>query len=176
MRIVGGKYKGRTLVPFKGEKIRPTGDMVRESLFNILRDKIVDSRFLDLFCGTGAIGIEALSRGAAEVVFNDADRESLAVLNKNLSKLGVTEKHAVLNRDAIMLLQNAGEKFDFIYADPPYKSGLYEKVVAAAGNALKDGGTLILEGETPYKETTDTLTIADERRYGRAYLTFFKKV
>ena len=86
MRIVGGKYKGRVLAEFKGQDIRPTADMVRESLFNILQFKIFSASFLDLFSGTGAMGIEALSRGAKKVHFNDADKKSIAVLKQNLSK------------------------------------------------------------------------------------------
>ena len=86
MRIVGGKYKGRVLVGFDGNKIRPTSDMARESLFNILQNIIYGADFLDLFCGTGAMGIEAISRGAHSVTFNDADKNSLAVLKKNLEK------------------------------------------------------------------------------------------
>ncbi len=174
MRIVSGKYGGRNLVPFSGEKIRPTPDMVRESLFNILRDKIYGASFLDLFCGTGAVGIEALSRGAEKVCFNDIDRDSIAVLKKNLEKLKVSESVKIFNKDAITLLESAKEEFDFIYADPPYKSGLGIKALPYAAHALKKGGTLIYENETPFSdEVPKNLKIKDERKYGRVYITFF---
>ena len=92
MRIVGGKYKGRTLVVFDGNAVRPTSDKVRESLFNILQFDIAGACFLDLFCGTGAMGIEALSRGAKSVTFNDASKDSLKILSKNVDRLAIYEK------------------------------------------------------------------------------------
>ena len=87
MRIVGGKYRSRVLTSFAGEDVRPTSDMVRESLFNILQGKIAGKTFLDLFCGTGAVGIEALSRGANKVTFNDLSKDSIALTKKNLEKV-----------------------------------------------------------------------------------------
>lgn len=175
MRIVGGKYKSRVLSGFDGDKIRPTSDKARESLFNILQNRIYGSEFLDLFCGTGAMGIEALSRGAKSVTFNDADRNSLNLLRKNLEKLGVDEEYEIKNYDALILLERAIKKYDIIFIDPPYKTDLGERAVALSINALKDDGVVILESETPFTVKVDGLTVVDERKYGRARLTFFKK-
>ncbi len=175
MRIVGGKYKGRVLVGFDGQKIRPTSDMARESLFNILQGVIFGSDFLDLFCGTGAMGIEALSRGAKFVTFNDADKNSLYILRKNLEKLKVTEKHEIKNNDALSLLKRADKKYDIIYIDPPYKTDLGENALKVVINSLNEDGIVILESETPFNDTVEGLSQYDARRYGRVHLTFFKK-
>ena len=175
MRIVGGKYKGRVLVQIKNEKIRPTSDMARESIFNILQNQIYGVDFLDLFCGTGAMGIEALSRGAARVTFNDASRESIALLKKNLEKLNVDEDYKVCNYDALTLLRNGGD-YDMIYIDPPYKTDLGIKSLNLVSGALNDDGIVIFEDEKPFNGTVDGLVVYDSRKYGRVHLTFFRKV
>lgn len=175
MRIVGGKYKGRTLLQFDGEDIRPTSDKVRESLFNIIQFKIYGKSFLDLFCGTGAMGIEALSRGAAEVVFNDYSKKSLSLLKKNLEKVKVEGGYSVINYDAVSFLNGNQKTFDFIYVDPPYKSDLGIKCLNAISNSLNVGGTVIFEDEKPFMDKIDGLKITDSRKYGRVHLTFFEK-
>jgi len=175
LRIVGGKYKGRTLVAFDGEKIRPTADKVRESLFNILQFKIAGANFLDLFSGTGAMGIEALSRGARKVTFNDCSKQSIAVLRKNLEKLKVEEEYVVKNTLAQTFLTGNTEKFDVIFIDPPYNSGLILEVLPLAKSALSDDGIIVVEDERPTCIEVDGLLRSDERKYGRVYLTFFKR-
>lgn len=175
MRIVSGKYKGRVLCEFDGDRIRPTGDKVRESLFNILQFKVFGSSFLDLFCGTGAMGIEALSRGAKNVVFNDYSKDSLNLLKKNLAKLKVDEQYSVKNFDAVTYLEGTSDKFDIVYIDPPYASDLGERALKVVCRVLTDDGIVILEGEREFCESVSDLTVYDKRKYGRAYLTFFKK-
>ena len=175
MRIVGGIYKGRTLNSFKGEEVRPTADKVRESLFNILQFNIQDRVFLDLFCGTGAVGIEALSRGAKRVVFNDLSKESVLLTKCNLKKLGITESVQVFNQNALTYLKNSTEKFDIIFIDPPYKENLYFKVLELAKDLLTNDGLVIIEDEKPFNEEIETLEIIDRRKYGRVHLTFFKR-
>lgn len=175
MRIVGGKYRGRVLTEVKFEGIRPTSDMARESLFNILQFKVAGAEVLDLFCGTGAIGIEALSRGAKRVVFNDADKKSLQVLKNNLEKLKVDEPYSVKNFDAIGLLDRIEDKFDIVYIDPPYRSDLKEVAVQKAKRVIKDNGLIILEDEKEFDSQIDGLKITDRRKYGRVKLTFFQK-
>lgn len=175
MRIVGGKYKSRVLTGFENIGVRPTSDMARESLFNILQTRIYGSDFLDLFSGSGAIGIEALSRGAKKVVFNDFSRESVKVIKKNLEKLKVEEDYQVVSFDAITFLARTDQKFDIIYIDPPYKSGLGEQAVEKSYNALKEDGLVILEGESAFDGEIEGFVVSDKRRYGRAHLTFFTK-
>ena len=175
MRIVGGIYRGRTLVSFSGQDIRPTSDMVRESLFNVLQFEIAGKTFLDLFCGTGAMGIEALSRGASEVTLNDYSRDSLSVTKKNVAKIGNPKNLTIENKDAITFLQKTNEKFDFIFIDPPYKTDLGEKALDLVSNLLTENGKAIFESEKRCEFTPKGLKKIDERKYGRAILTFFSK-
>lgn len=173
MRIVGGKFKGRKLAEFKGKDVRPTSDQTRESLFNILQFKIRGKSFLDLFCGTGAVGIEAFSRGAARVVLNDVSRDSVKLAKTNLEKLGITEIE-VKTSDALSLIDTTSEKFDYVFIDAPYADKVGELAVGKARRVLNDGGTIIYENEKPLTVCPQGLYVADSRRYGRAGLTFFK--
>lgn len=175
MRIVSGKFRGRTLLTFDGFDIRPTSDKVRESLFNILQFKIPDSDFLDLYCGTGAMGIEALSRGANYVLLNDLNRDSVMLAKKNIEKIGNPEGIEVVKSDACALLDTTAKRFDVVYIDPPYKGGFNVISVEKSKRVLKDGGIIILESETPFEESILGLEKYDQRKYGRAYLTFFKR-
>lgn len=175
MRVVGGIYKSRVLCAFDGDKIRPTADKVRESIFNILRNRVYGCVFLDLFCGTGAMGIEALSRGASKVVFNDFAKTSLEVVKKNLRLLGITDGAEIENCDAVGYLSRTTQRFDVIYIDPPYKSDLGVKSLNAVLSVVNDGGVVIFEDEKPFSGEVVGLKITDERKYGRVYLTFFEK-
>ena len=184
MRIVGGIYRGRVLCDFEKIGVRPTSDMARESLFNIIQFKINGASFLDLFSGTGAVGIEALSRGAKRVVLNDFSRESVKLIKNNLQKLKISEGAdsgvSVSLSDAISYLQRASITggFDFIYIDPPYQSGLVKEVLPYLYDALTENGVAIIEGEIPFDEnciTDQRLTVYDKRRYGRAHLAFIKR-
>ncbi len=175
LRVIGGTYRGRILEEFKGQDVRPTSDMARESLFNILGDKIVGAHFLDLFAGTGAVGIEALSRGAQSVTFNDKSKESVALITKNLKKLNVTKGVMVSNAQATFFLNNSSSKFDFIYIDPPYKLDLGKQMVGLALSKINDNGIIILEDEKPFEYEIQGARIFDQRKYGRVHLTFFKK-
>ena len=173
MRIIGGKYRGRVLVPFKGKDIRPTSDRAKESLFNILAPEIGGANVLDLFCGSGSIGLEAISRGADMVVFNDLSRDSLDVLKKNLALLNVGAK--VYNLDFRALLCGLDITFDVIYIDPPYKSGFGKEALEliASRRLLNTGGVAVLESDKPFEGEIPSLVRYDERKYGIAYLTFF---
>ena len=171
MRIIGGEFKGRTLYGFKGEDIRPTSDNARESLFNILGD-IKGADFLDLFSGTGAVGIEALSRGA-KVVFNDHSRDSVALTKENLKKVGGTGE--VYTSDALAFIRSTSKKFDIVFSDPPYNSENAREILGAVSEILKDGGIAVFENEKLFTGVADGLVLTDVRRYGRAILHFFVK-
>ena len=175
MRVVGGLYKGRKLAEFKGDLVRPTSDMARESLFNILSNRIVGANFLDAFSGTGAVGIEALSRGAKNVTFNDLSKESVNIIRENLKKIGAIDNAVIKSGDAVVLMRNSSVKFDIIFLDPPYNSNNAEKILESAGECLIDDGIIIFEDEKPIDITIRGLKMSDKRKYGRAHFSFFKK-
>ncbi len=132
MRVIGGRSKGRVLASPKGQAIRPTSDRVKESLFNILQEKLGGRIVLDLFAGTGNLGIEALSRGAKKVIFVEKGRHALGLIQRNLAQFGLGERSEVLPTDAdraIGILNQRGKIFDLIFMDPPYERGLIEKTL-----------------------------------------------
>ena len=173
MRIIGGKHRGRMLVPFKGSDVRPTSDRAKEALFNILSPEISGANMLDLFCGSGSVGLEAISRGADLVVFNDSSRESLSILEKNLALLKESAK--IYNLDYRVLLKQLDITFDIIFLDPPYKSDAGEQALRLISERklLNTGGIAVLESDKPFEGSILDLVKYDERRYGIACLTFF---
>ena len=168
MRIIGGKYKSRVLAEFPGTDVRPTGDRVKESLFNILSLKIGGARVLDLFCGSGALGLECLSRGAKEA------------LEKNMKALGVVKgaEGKVYTLDFSVCLDGLKGGFDLIFLDPPYRFeyGVPALEKIARRGLLNENGIAVYERDKPFEERIDGLEKYDERRYGRTYLTFFRKI
>ena len=179
MRIIGGKHRSRVLAEFPGEDVRPTSDRAREALFNILSMKTYNARVLDLFCGSGALGLESISRGAAEVVFNDCSKESLTILKKNLAalKIEIGKEAKVYNYDFLMCLDTRKEPFDLIFIDPPYRFdyGVQALKKIAKNNLLKEDGIIVHERDCPFEGEIAGLEKYDERKYGKAYLTFFRK-
>ncbi len=176
MRIIAGKYKSRVLAEFKGRDIRPTSDRVKESLFGILTPRLTGSRVLDLFCGSGNLGIEALSRGASAAVFNDFSKDSLAVLKKNLAMLKI-EGQTILNLDYMAALSALAGEFQIIFLDPPYKADYALpalKKIAERG-LLSAGGVAVYERDVPFKGEIEGLVLADERSYGKTILSFFER-
>ncbi|OGP88944.1 MAG: 16S rRNA (guanine(966)-N(2))-methyltransferase RsmD [Deltaproteobacteria bacterium RBG_16_47_11] len=132
MRIISGTSKGRNLATPKSQSLRPTSDRVKESIFNILREEIEGRMVLDLFAGTGNLGIEALSRGAKKVIFVEKGRHALGLIQRNLTRFGLEEKSEILPIDAhqaIGILKLRGKFFDLIFMDPPYEKGLIEKTL-----------------------------------------------
>lgn len=132
MRIISGTSKGRKLVTPKSQSLRPTSDRVKESIFNILRLEMEGKVVLDLFAGTGNLGIEALSRGAKKAIFVERGRQAIRLIQRNLSRLGLEEYSEIVPRDAnraIGILKQRGESFDVILMDPPYEKGLIQKTL-----------------------------------------------
>lgn len=176
MRIISGKYRGMVLAQFSGAEIRPTADRVKESLFNILSDKTGGARVLDLFCGSGNLGIECISRGAEFVGFNDASRDSIAVLKKNLAR--IPEKNYTVTVCDYAACLARGGAFDIILIDPPYRSdaGVRALEIIAKNRLLNAGGVAVYERDKSFCGTVDGLEMYDERKYGKTYLSFFKAV
>ena len=180
MRIIGGKYRSRVLAEFPGEDVRPTSDRAREALFNILALKMYGARVLDLFAGSGAVGIESLSRGAKEVVFNDFSKDSIAIVKKNLATLKIPVGGAeakVQQGDFLACLEQARGQFDLIFIDPPYRMEYGEKALKkiAEKGLLSENGVAVYERDVPFDGEIEGLEKYDERRYGKAYFSFFKR-
>ncbi len=151
LRIIAGDHRGRRIaVPPAGT--RPMADRVRESLFAVLEPRIVGARFADLCAGSGAVGIEALSRGAAHALFVERSRDAVAIIQANLTRLKLTERATLQGADVLVALNAPGASFDLIVADPPYDdTAVAEGIMArcaAPGSPLTDGGLLALTGRT----------------------------
>jgi len=176
MRVITGSARGRRLKTPEGMDIRPTTDNVKESVFNILQFDIEGRRVLDLFAGTGQLGIECLSRGAREVVFIDQSRDAVKIVKENLKTCGFSAP--VLQQDALSYLNTCG-KFDLIFVDPPYDAGLYEKVLEKVNSVdnLADGGIMVCESrrETPMPEMAAPYYKRREYRYGKVKLSLYSK-
>lgn len=181
MRIISGTARGTNLYTLQGLETRPTLDRVKESLFNIINEKIYDSTVLDLFSGSGAIGLECASRGAKKVYMCDASKNAIEIINKNITKTHLQEKVKVFNCDYKKCLNDMKDiKFDIIYLDPPYKTDYIKNSVEIILKlSLKnENGIIIVETDEQEKIKNSLqeydLHIYDERKYGRAYLLFLK--
>ena len=148
MRVIAGRYKGHQLKGFHAPHIRPTTDRVKESIFNTLMYEIEGARFLDLFAGTGSLGIEALSRGASEVVFVEKSKKSVQIIEQNLSKLKIVENIKIVNKDVFSFLKDFSEaSFDIVMADPPFTEKIAHSVMESLvmSGVVSDESTLIIE-------------------------------
>src|ERR1700719_466068 len=182
MRIVGGRLGGRTLAAPKSQNVRPTGDRLRESLFNILAhrydDPITGARALDLFAGTGALGLEAISRGAAFALLIDDGTEARALIRQNVEALGLGGVTRIFRRDATRLgAVHPNEPFGLVFLDPPYRKGFAEKSLAS----LRDGGWLAPDALVIVEEAADAGFAAphgyaeiERRRYDDTEFTFLR--
>jgi 16S rRNA (guanine966-N2)-methyltransferase len=182
VRIVGGEFRGRPLAVPKSNEIRPTADRTRESLFNILShaypDAIDGTRMMDLFAGTGAVGLEAASRGCRHVLFVESSVEGRGLLWENIDSLGLHGRTRMLRRDATDLGSVGNlEPFDMLFADPPYGKGLGEKAFAAAANGgwLVPGALAILEERADVVVSVPSSYIfLEERTFGDSKMHFFR--
>ena len=176
MRVITGSARGRRLKTPENYDIRPTTDNVKEAVFNILQFDIEGRRVLDLFAGTGQLGIECLSRGAASAVFIDRDREALRIVRENLGACGLTG--TVICADALAYLKSCGQ-FDLIFIDPPYDSGLYDEVLHTIMQVdkLSEGGIIIVEArrDTPLPEPEPPYRVLKEYRYGKVKIRTYTK-
>ena len=176
MRVISGSAKGRKLKTPHGMDVRPTADSVKEAVFNIIRDEIAGRRVLDLFAGSGQMGIEALSRGAREAVFVDSSVTSLKLVKENLDLCGFNGK--TVKEDALKYLQRA-EPFDLIFLDPPYDSEYYEKVLEKIKlfDILTDGGIIIVEARKERKlpDMEYPFKMLKEYQYGSVKISTYTK-
>jgi 16S rRNA (guanine966-N2)-methyltransferase len=176
MRVIAGSLKGRRLKAPTWDGLRPTSDKLRETLFNILAPRIEGARVLDGFAGTGAVGIEAISRGAAEVTFVENDRRAVALIAENLAACGVEGGYTIHRGDTATVLPGLGASaFDLILLDPPYDITTMTGVLEASARALADGGLLVLEHATRREpETVASLEPVRRVKSGDSTLTFYQ--
>lgn len=179
MRVISGSVRGLKLNPPINNDIRPTTDRVKENMFNMINEYVYDSVVFDVFAGSGALGIEALSRGAKKAVFCDKSRESINVLNKNIDKARFKDVSEIINddyRSAIKKLSCRNMVFDLIFVDPPYYEGLFEDVLSNIVNygLLSEDGVIVVEHDN--KDVIgdiEGLEMFKEKKYGITTLSFY---
>ncbi len=182
IRVIGGEAKGRKLRLVPGAETRPVSDRVKEALFNILRADVPGCRFLDLFSGTGSVGIEAISRGAAHCVFLDTNRRAIQTIHANLELTGFEDRAEVHRQDAFVYLSRSeDQRFDLVYVAPPQYAGLWNKAVLqmdADPRVLNPDAYVIVQiHPNEYLELTlERLEEFDRRRYGSTALVFYEFV
>lgn len=181
MRVITGIAKGRKLKAPKGLETRPTSDRIKEALFNIIGSRVIDVNFLDLYAGTGAIGIEALSRGAVKAVFVEKNPNTVKIIKENLQTTGLLEQAEILVQEAdraIKIIAGKGEKFEIIFIDPPYLKDLEKASLTLIDNnsLLAPGGLVITESSKLdiMPQEVGQLRMFRQEKYGDTVLTFYQ--
>ncbi len=179
MRVITGAARGRRLGELKGEATRPTTDKVKEAVFSAIQFSVEGARVLDLFAGTGQLGIEALSRGAERAVFIDSRREAAQLVRDNLALTGLAGRAQVLCGDALGYLSSAQTRFDLVFLDPPYASGLLEQALAriTQGDLVAPGGLIVAESalEKALPEPAAPYRVYRDYRYGKIKVTIWQR-
>ncbi len=175
MRIISGTMRGKKLATLEGDAVRPTSDRVKEALFDILQFRIEGRRFLDLFAGSGQIGLEALSRGAALAVLVEPSREAQRVIEKNLAATGFGDRARLIPGDFAAFLRYAPDTFDVAFLDPPYRAGLLQQALPQVAGRMAPGGILICEHprDEALPESAGDFQKYREYRYGKTMLTSY---
>ena len=178
MRVITGTARGRRLKTLEGSDVRPTTDRVKEAVFSVIQFDIEGRRVLDLFAGSGQMGIEALSRGACEAVFVDSSSASVAVVRENLRTCGRPKAAVVVQGNALAYLspRSGRREFDYAFLDPPYRKGILQSVLPAVASVMKPGGAIICESPSDEElpESAGDFTIDREYRYGRIRISFYR--
>ena len=178
MRIITGKARGTRLETLEGEATRPTTERVKEALFSVIQFDIEGRRILDLFAGSGQLGIEALSRGATGCVFVDQNKESTEVIRRNLKAAGLTANTQVLSTDALSYLVRPQDHFDIVFLDPPYFAGLMESVLEKVEPLVNQGGMVICETDrkADLPSSVGRLSLARTYQYGKTQVWLYRVV
>lgn len=176
MRVITGIARGRRLETLPGDATRPTGEKVKESLFSAIQFDIEGRRVLDLFAGSGQLGIEALSRGASGCVFVDKNTEAVKIIRQNLLHTGLAEKSQVLGTDALSYLTRPGDRFDLVFLDPPYASDLLEQALIKVEPLVNDGGIIVCETNetTKLPMRLGRFYLAKAYRYGHTFIRMYR--
>lgn len=181
MRIIGGKARGTKLYTLEGKTTRPTLDRVKESIFNIIQNDILDSVFLDLFSGSGAIGLEAISRGAKKAILCDKSKDAINIIRKNIEKTHFLEQAEVYNLDFEQCLKKLKENIDIIYIDPPYQTNYIQKSleILQSSHFITEKTKIILETDDEERIQNEIKNLkfemTDKRKYGIAHIIFLQK-
>ena len=177
MRVITGIARGRKLVAPEGLDVRPTADKVKEGIFSAVQFELEGARVLDLFAGSGQMGIEALSRGAERAVFIDSSLRSIRCVNENLRNTGFERQSEVINRDSYDYIKLTSQTFDIIILDPPYRYNHIANILPFAANKLRDGGIIICEYETEADEpeAPEGMRLRKTYRYGKINVSIFCK-
>ncbi len=178
MRVTGGEFRGRILRTVNDLSVRPATDRVRQTLFNMLVHRLDfdDLEVLDLFAGSGSLGIEALSRGAARAVFVEGNRQAMEFLESNIDRLGCTDRSELLGVDAVAYLDQSGETFGLVFADPPYDFEATARLpaIAFSRGVVAPGGYLLIEHTTDLRfQDTPLYAVGPVKKFGRTVVTFF---
>ncbi len=177
MRVITGSAKGRRLFSPADTSVRPTSDKVKEALFNIIQFDIEGRYVLDLFAGSGQLGIEAISRGASRCVFVDNSKASSSLVEQNVDKVGFADYATILTVDAKKYIRNTAERFDLIFIDPPYNEGLSASVLTDCAEHTTDTGMIIVESDRDdiLPDSVNGFTVFRRCVYGKTALTCYKK-
>ncbi|MDR0920321.1 MAG: 16S rRNA (guanine(966)-N(2))-methyltransferase RsmD [Oscillospiraceae bacterium] len=192
MRVISGLARGKNLLSPTNENIRPTSEKVKEAVFSSIQFDLPDAVVLDLFAGSGQLGIEALSRGAKFAYFTECDRGNFEIIKKNISACSFGDKSKIFNTDARLFVKKNEQKFDIIFLDPPYGFGLIPEILPYLPPLLKDGGKIVCEHEgldfgnevldfsglssaNSEQDLQENLKVFKEHKYGKVYITYLVK-
>lgn len=176
MRVITGTARGMKLKTLEGLEVRPTTDQVKESIFSIIQFEIPGAKVLDLFAGSGQLGIEALSRDAQQVVFVDSNKSAINVINENLEHTKLDKRAIVKNADSLDFLKMTKDSFDIALLDPPYGKGLIEKALPLLAEKMTEAGVIVCETarEEVLPESAGDFVKRKEYRYGKIKLTVYR--
>ena len=176
MRVITGEARGRRLITLEGEDVRPTTEKVKEAIFSAIQFDIQGRRFLDLFAGSGQMGIEALSRGAESATFVDSSRKAVDIVRKNLNNVGFYDKAKVLHTDSLSFLEMNSEIYDIVFLDPPYGTGLLQKVLPKVFENVKKTAVIIVENPENEEifENYGEFMLDRQKHYGKIKVSMYR--
>ncbi len=176
MRVITGEARGRKLITLEGEDVRPTTSKVKEAIFSMIQFDIQGRSFLDLFAGSGQMGIEALSRGAESAVFVDASRKAVEVVRKNLDSTGFYSRAKVLHTDSLSYLEMTPGQFDIVFLDPPYGTGLLQQALEKVSSKVKKTGIILAENSENEEilQNYGEFVLDRQKHYGKIKVSMFR--
>ncbi len=176
MRVITGEARGRRLITLEGEDVRPTTEKVKEAIFSAIQFDIQGRRFLDLFAGSGQMGIEALSRGAESATFVDSSRRAVDIVRKNLNSVGFYDRAKVLHTDSLSFLEMNSDMYDIVFLDPPYGTGLLQEVLPKVFENVKKTAVIIVENPENEEifENYGEFMLDRQKHYGKIKVSMYR--